>query len=171
MSGLEIERKLLVRLVGDPAAEAGARTLELEQAYLRDTGSGTRRIRRTIEHGVARFHLNAKRELASGVREEYEEEIDAPRYAALAAERDPERHAITKTRYAVPLDGLVWEIDVFAAALAGLVLAEVEHATVEELHQKLTPPACLVIVRDVTDDRRYTNAALARLDTTPDDEP
>ena len=164
MSGLEIERKLLVRLVGDPAAEPGARTLELEQAYLADTGSGTRRIRRTVEDGVARYHLNAKREVSPGVREEDEREIEAAEYDALGTERDPARRPVCKTRYAVPFGGHRWEIDVFAGALAGLVVAEVEHATVEELGHDLAPPPCLVIVRDVTDDRRYANAALARLD-------
>jgi CYTH domain-containing protein len=169
MSGLEIERKLLVRLVSDPALAPGARTLQLEQAYLTDTASETRRIRRTVEGGSERFHLNAKREVRPGVRGEDEEEIDAATYAALLAESDPGRQTVRKTRYAVPHDGYIWEIDVFAGPLAGLVVAEVEHATVEELELELEPPPCLVVLRDVTDDRCYTNAALARLDAPPSD--
>ena len=172
MSGadnLEIERKFLVRVVGDPAAEPGARTLELLQEYLVDDGTGTRRVRRTDDGSDVRYHTAAKRDIAPGVREEIEREIAVAEWSELRRGADPDRHAVVKTRYVVPSGGRIWEIDVFAGPLAGLALAEVELASEDELHLELHPPACIVIERDVTDDARYGNAALARLDAPPAD--
>ena len=164
---LEIERKFLVRLTGDPTAMPEARTLELLQLYLIDDGSGSRRIRRTDEGDDVRFHLAAKREISPGVREELEREIEVGEWSDLRRSADPERRPITKTRHVVPAHGRVWEIDVFGGALAGLVLAEIEFATAADLELEVEPPACLEIDADVTDDRRYGNAGLARLDAPP----
>ena len=64
---------------------------------------------------------------------------------------------IDKTRYMVDFDGLVWEVDEFHGALAGLVVAEVELPS--EDHTVGLPP---FIGREVTGDPRYYNSALGR---------
>jgi CYTH domain-containing protein len=166
---LEIERKFLVRIVGDPVAEEGVRTLELLQEYLVDDGTGMRRVRRTDDGEDVRYHTAAKRDIAPGVREEVEREIAVAEWSELRRAADPERHAITKTRYVVPSGRHTWEIDVFGGRLRGLALAEVEFATEAGLEDEVEPPDCIVIERDVTDDARYGNAALARLDAPPAD--
>ncbi len=124
--GLEIERKYLVRLVGDPRSAPGARSLALRQVYLLDEGAAARRIRATTVDGRTVHHLTVKEPIAPGVRREDEREIDATAFAALEAQADPARRAVVKERIAVPHAGRTWEIDIFAGALAGLVLAEVE---------------------------------------------
>jgi CYTH domain-containing protein/CHAD domain-containing protein len=65
---------------------------------------------------------------------------------------------ITKRRYRIPLDGSVVELDVFDGALRGLVVAEVEFSDAESLEAFVPPPW---FGSEVTDDRRYANAALA----------
>jgi len=52
----------------------------------------------------------------------------------------------------------VIELDVFGGSLDGLIMAEVEFRSAEEL-AAFEPPDWFG--RDVTDDNRYTNAALA----------
>ena len=165
--GLEIERKYLVRLVGDPRSAPGARSLALRQVYLLDEGAAARRIRATTVDGRTVHHLTVKEPIAPGVRREDEREIDATAFAALEAQADPARRAVVKELIAVPHAGRTWEIDIFAGALAGLVLAEVELGSVAELDERLEPPACIAVVRDVTDDDDYGNAHLARLDAPP----
>jgi CYTH domain-containing protein/CHAD domain-containing protein len=65
---------------------------------------------------------------------------------------------IEKTRYVIPVDGADAELDVFAGALAGLVLVEVELDS-DEAMAAFEPPAWFG--REVTDDDRYSNASLA----------
>ena len=65
---------------------------------------------------------------------------------------------VVKTRHRTTVGDHVVEVDVFADALAGLVLAEVEFASTAELAAFEAPGW---FGAEVTDDRRYTNAALA----------
>jgi adenylate cyclase len=62
---------------------------------------------------------------------------------------------LTKTRYRVPHDGLVWEVDVFEGHAQGLVLAEVE---LSHPDQSVTVPPWAG--QEVTRDPRYRNAAI-----------
>ena len=69
---------------------------------------------------------------------------------------------IDKTRHRVPLDesaGLVAEVDVYAGALAGLWVVEVEFGS-EAAAAAFDPPAWFG--RELTGERGWSNAALAR---------
>lgn len=145
----EIERRFIARLP-DPAALAGASALRLEQAYL-SAGEPGVRVRRAGD--VFTLTVKAGRGV---VREEVETGLPAEIGAALLEIAGARR--LNKTRYRLGR----WEIDVFEAALAGLILAEVELSSPEE---PVPPaPAGVVLVREVTDDGRYVNQALAALD-------
>lgn len=65
---------------------------------------------------------------------------------------------VAKTRFLVPHDGLVIEVDEFEGDNAGLVVAEVE---LPARDHPFVPPDWLG--DEVTDDPRYYNVALARL--------
>lgn len=71
---------------------------------------------------------------------------------------------IEKTRRAVEIDGHVVEVDVYTGKLEGLIVAEVEFASELEAEGFAPPPW---FGREVTDDRRYRNAALALADAPP----
>ena len=62
---------------------------------------------------------------------------------------------IEKTRHHVPVGDHVWEVDVFAGANEGLVVAEVELGSIDETIA--SPPWA---GREVTDDPRYYNIRL-----------
>jgi CYTH domain-containing protein len=64
---------------------------------------------------------------------------------------------VEKYRYLVPFGGLIWEIDEFLGANAGLLLAEVE---LERVDQRVPLPPWIGL--EVTGDHRYYNAWLAR---------
>ena len=65
---------------------------------------------------------------------------------------------IEKLRYKLPWHGLFWEIDVFQGENQGLVIAEIELPHEDKVFEK---PEWLG--REVTSDRRYSNASLAKL--------
>ena len=69
---------------------------------------------------------------------------------------------IEKTRYRVPYQGFVWEVDVYDGALAGLIVAEVELADESDEPAK---PAWLG--QELTGDHAYSNQTLA-LEGLPD---
>ena len=69
---------------------------------------------------------------------------------------------LEKTRTRVGHAGLVWEVDVFAGPLAGLVLAEVE---LDSADQPLALPDW--VGAEVTGDPRYMNNRLASATAPP----
>ncbi len=143
----EIERRFIVRV--RRALDAG-RARHLEQAYL-CTGDPGVRVRRAGEEYT--LTVKAGRGL---VRQEVE--IGLPPEAGAALLQMAGGHRLDKVRHRLGR----WEVDVFEAALDGLVLAEVELASADE--PLPPPPAGVELVRDVTDDPRYVNQALAALD-------
>ena len=62
---------------------------------------------------------------------------------------------IEKTRYKIPFDGFIWEVDEFAGENEGLIFAEIELKYEGEIFSQ---PHW--IGKEVTDDPRYYNANL-----------
>jgi CYTH domain-containing protein len=164
---LEIERKFLVGdLDATALAAAAADEFEIEQTYLAGAGGESLRVRRSVRlDGREERTETRKRRITSRTREEVERALDPGEYRRLIEQRDPTRRTIRKRRFKVPIaDGLVCEVDVFGGDLEGLVLAEVELPAEDAVFRL---PPWLTIVREVTDDPVYANAALARLDVAP----
>ena len=150
--GIEIERKFLV---ASDAWRGQARQpgTAMRQGYLAAGGPGLPSLRIRIA-GAAAF-LTVKGP-GGKVRAEFEYPIppaDAEAMLALSP-----LAVLSKTRFEVEHDGHLWTVDEFhaPAALQGLVLAEVE------LDDAATePPLPDWLGAEVTDDPRFTNAALA----------
>jgi CYTH domain-containing protein len=92
-------------------------------------------------------------------------EVNLPLTAAQFDELWPlVERVIEKTRRVLQLDGYAVEVDVYTGKLDGLVVAEVEFSSEAEA-AGFSPPAWFG--PEVTDDRRYRNAALALADAPP----
>lgn len=153
MPPLEIERKFLVRSL--PDGFGNARPVEIRQGYAED---GLRfrqkgdRYYETRKVGTSLVLEEHEREIS---REEFE-----TRWPLTAGRR------LEKTRTEIDLgSGLVAEVDIFGGSLAGLRYVEVEFPDVEAA-LAFVPPEWFG--REVTDDLRYRNSALARLGRPPD---
>lgn len=145
----EIERKFLV--TSDAwRLHAGSPTAIL-QAYIAVTPRASVRVR--IKDARTAF-LTVKSAGAALSRAEVEVEIPVAEAQELLELR--QGAIVEKHRYPVPFGGLVWEIDVFDGANAGLVLAEVELPGADH---PVTPPPWAGA--EVTGDARYYNASLA----------
>ncbi len=145
---IERERRFLVAELPDPLPPGS----HIEQAYL-TTGLVSVRVRRQGDVHTLTIKTG------SGMRRtEIERSLDADEFAVLWAVATELR--IVKTRHLVPVeDGSVAELDIFDGALAGRRLVEVEFAD-DATAIAFEPPTWFG--REVTDDGRYTNAALAR---------
>lgn len=147
--GLEIERKFLV--VGDGWRQ-GAVVTALRQGYVSAAREASVRVRLAGEQAW----LTIKGPPDGLARAEYEWPIPVADAAELLDTlcRAP---LIEKRRHVLEHAGHTWEVDEFEGANAGLVLAEVELASVDE---RVQLPAW--VGREVSSDGRYSNAALSR---------
>ncbi len=147
--GVEIERKFLVV---SEAWRTGAAGVAVRQGYLLAAPGTTVRVRLAGAEG----YLTIKGQHHGLRRAEFEYAIPAADAQAML-ETLCAQPVIEKTRYRVDFAGLVWEVDVFAGANAGLVVAEVE---LESEAQAVTLPPWVGL--EVSSDYRYTNAYLAQ---------
>ncbi|MCC5789063.1 MAG: CYTH domain-containing protein [Opitutales bacterium] len=154
---VEIERKFL--LPGPPPVEMGEGQL-LQQGYLSDDPERTVRVRLAGEQGF--LTIKGMTQADGLTRFEWEKEIPADDAQELLALGLP--GVIVKTRYRVPLEGNLWEIDCYQGKLKGLWVAEVELASAAEVVS--LPPW---LGREVSGDGQYTNAALRRIVATNED--
>ena len=149
---MEIERKYLPQGLPDWLELTGG--VEIEQAYL--CTSPTLRIRRMGDDYILTVKQRVVAPSSAIHHREEEFMLDNGSYSRLLAKR--EGNVVSKTRYKVPIGGLVAEIDVFHGVHDGLVLVEVEFPDTEAA-DAFTPPAWFG--REVSGDRRFTNAFLA----------
>jgi CHAD domain-containing protein/CYTH domain-containing protein len=151
-AGVEIERKYLLR--GLPDLDGATPVVEIHQGWL--PGERLReRIRRVRGDDATTYYRTIK--LGRGVKRiEIEESTSEEVFDRLWPLTKDCR--IRKRRYLVREGDLMWEIDEFLDR--DLHLAEVE---LESESQNPEPPRWLAphVVREVTDDPRYTNLALA----------
>ena len=147
--GKEIERKFLVK---NDSWKAKAKGKRYRQGYLSTLKERTVRVRTAGDQG----YLTIKGITQGASRAEYEYEIpfsDANEMLDGLCERP----IIEKTRYRLPQDDIVWEIDEFDGDNRGLIVAEVE---LKDEHQTVKMPDW--IGQEVTDDPRYFNANLVK---------
>lgn len=143
---IEIERKFLVRSEG---FRGGARAVSIRQGYLARTEEIVVRVRLADELAT----LTIKGKPTGITTPEFEYAI--PREHAISLLALCGEATIEKTRYSVRHLDHVWEVDVFAGANDGLMLAEIELETEAEtfsIPDWLGP--------EVTHDARFKNARL-----------
>lgn len=146
----EIERKFLVN---SDEWRAGAQGEIYKQGYIVSDAQRSVRVRVICD----RAYLTIKSGVKGISRAEFEYKIpltDAQEMLDTLCQPP----LIEKTRYKISINGLIWEVDEFAGANAGLILAEVE----------LTDEAQIIelptwIGEEVSHDSRYFNSNLARV--------
>ncbi len=153
----EIERKFLILRPDLLNLAALCSVQEISQTYL-TAAEGAVRVRRTEERGKVIFTETVKRSLSAIRRVEIERPLTEEEYHRRLAARDPRRQTIHKTRYRLPYEGHLFEIDIYPFWSRQAVM-EVELA--DEKEPFVLPPF-IHVLREVTEDPRYSNHALAR---------
>ena len=158
-TAFEIERKFLIRMPSCAwLLSASAEIWEMEQTYLLAENGESRRVRRIAQNGKIEYILTSKRRISDIKRIETETDISESEYKSFLEKADPERRTICKTRYRIPRGEHLFEIDVFPF-WEDKAFLEVELSSEEEA---FTLPKEAEVIREVTADRRYTNAAMAK---------
>lgn len=164
MIPLEIERKFLIKQTPALFEECTEKT-DIEQIYLKKSDPDIqRRIRSMSKNGETKYYYTEKRFISASVREENEQEITAEEYEDLRSEADPELVPIIKTRHILIYRSQRFEIDSYPFSAE---YASMELELSDEKQEIILPPYADVI-GEVTGDKRYSNAALAKNNRFPE---
>jgi len=145
----EIEHKYLVNaelwLQVEPK-----KSVEIKQGYLLTDPNKTVRVRTTGQVGF----ITIKGKTIGASRPEFEYEIPLADANQLIANFC--NNVIEKTRHYIFTKNKTWEVDVFEGLNQGLIVAEIELNSEEELYQKPN-----WVTKNVTDDTNYVNSNLS----------
>jgi CYTH domain-containing protein len=154
----ELERRFLVARLPEGIAED--RGWRISDRYIKSTHLRLRRME-PIHNGETIFKLGQK---------QVPSPPDFSRMTITNIYLSPNEYAVLtelealeldKVRHQIERGDCVFNVDVFDGHLAGLLLAEVGFGTPEELHRSLDLPPW--VIREVSDDFRFTGGALASL--------
>ncbi len=157
---IECERKFLIRYpdLNLLKAQKDVRISEIVQTYLTSPQGITDRVRARTALGKTTYTRTRKIRVSVLSAEEYESEISEETYKSLLQNADPERSPICKTRFVLPCGKHFAEIDIYPFWQKQAIL-EIELQSEEEA---FTLPSFVEIIREVSADKRYKNACLAR---------
>jgi len=148
---IEIERKFLVR--NHTFKEMATRHFHIKQGFLNSHPERTVRVRLSGERGY--LTIKGMGNKNGTTRFELEYTISSDEAVRLLAICEP--GIIDKTRYEIPWEGNVWEVDVFGGENQGLIIAELE---LESEDDQFNTPSWLG--EEVTGKPRYYNSQLSK---------
>ena len=157
---LEIERKFLIKYPPLQMLQhiPNCCCVHISQVYLDIPDANVRLRKRTVD-GICSYIRTEKSKISALTRLETECDITEIEYNELLQYRHPEMAVIDKKRYCLMYKGKYLEIDVFHFWSDK---AYVEAELIAEDEQVELPPF-LEVIKEVSQDRRYTNKALAQL--------
>lgn len=149
--GLEIERRFLVEAI---PASVLQKPVYMRQGYLPVEGKRTARVRIAGD----KAYFTAKGPAKNHARTELEWSIPLEDAQQMLDEFCDDR-ILEKVRYHYEYAGLTWEIDVFLGLNYGLIIAEVELSSIDQVVD--LPPGWLM--REIGDDEsEFYNAVLVK---------
>lgn len=152
--GVEIERKFLVK---NERWRKNSKPTRIMQAYLSDHYDRIVRVRIHDDKGCLTIKNAGNGGLA---RKEFEYEIPVSD-AEFMIKKMSCSTPIIKTRHLLDAgNGQTWEVDEFHGAYEGLIVAEIE---LDAENERFEIPDWLG--EEVTDDKRYSNASLAKMNS------
>lgn len=155
----EIERRYLIRRPDEKALSAlpDCAYTDISQTYLRAAAGTTERVRKRGLDGQWQYSYTIKRRISLMSNIEDERAISPEEYAQLLTRADPARRTIEKRRYTLPWEGHVFEIDLYSFWKQQAIM-EVE---LKDENEAAPLPPSVIVLRELTGDRVYSNAALA----------
>lgn len=157
----EIERKYLIEYPDVKWLESlpHCRRVEIIQTYLKSGKGEETRVRQRGADGHYVYYRTTKRAISGLRRVETESRLSEKEYLRLLMDADPTKRPIRKDRYCLMHEGQYFEIDVYPFWTDKAIL-EIE---LSEEEQEIHIPKEIRVIREVTEDENYKNAALASI--------
>lgn len=162
---LEIERKFLIKKPNIQLLESlpNCKKVEIIQTYLQSIENEETRIRQRGNLGSYIYTITTKKQLSNATRQETEKRISQKEYLTLLNNADTTLHQVRKTRYCLMENNTYFEIDIYPFS-QNTAICEVELC---EKDEKIVFPSFIEPIKEVTDNKSYSNRALA--ENIPDD--
>ncbi len=156
---LEIEHKFLIEF---PDLELIKKkyicdTVDIKQLYITFPNRDTTRVRKRGYGDDAVYIMTTKSRITDTIREETEQRITKSQFDEYSKYADSGRRPIIKKRTCIIANGKYFELDVFPFWNDKAIL-EIELDSEDET---FTIPEGIRVIREVTDDPAYTNAAMS----------
>lgn len=164
IKGYEIERKFLVEFPDVNTLDV-KKKCEILQTYLKNNENETqRRVRRIVVGSNIVYTYTEKLFLTSVTRQEMEYEIDEAEYCRLVLQARDDCAPIEKIRYCFEYANQLFELDAYPFS-EELAILELELSDPE---QHIEFPDNIKIIKEVTGDSSYANAAIATAGAFPE---
>lgn len=156
----EIERKYLIDYPDIRYLESltTCRKVEIIQTYLNAEPGCELRVRQRGENGNYLYYRTEKRRVNDVRRVELERRLTEREYLTALMDADTALHPIRKTRYCLTWEEQYFEIDIYPF-WTDKAIVEIE---LTDENQPVSMPDFLRVQKEVTDDKRYSNYALAK---------
>lgn len=158
----EIERKFLIEYpdVRMLAALPNCEKVEIIQTYLKSDADEEVRIRQRGAKGNYIYYETRKKTITGLKRIEIEHRLTKDEYLERLMQADPDRRQIRKDRYCLADRSQYFEIDVYPF-WNDKAIVEIELSDPDE---DIRFPKMLKIIKEVTDDPKYKNSSLAKIE-------
>ena len=158
--GIEIERKYIIHM---PDVEmlrefCGYTTSSITQTYLNTNDGSTLRVRKREYADHISYTETRKIRIDKMSVEELEREISAEEYATLLQSARDDSAPIRKTRHTFDYMGHTVEIDVYPQWQSFCIM----ETELDRPDEEVEYPSVIRILCEVTGDKRYSNAGMAR---------
>ena len=137
----------------------GVRIKHIEQTYLVRENGKKARVRRIVENSEVSFIKTVKQRISALSCFEDEREITREEYESELKNADADKSVLFKTRYCIPYENHVIEIDVYPF-WSDRALLEVELSSESE---EFSIPEFVKIIKEVSEDSRYKNTNIAKI--------
>ena len=157
---LEIERKYLIKMPDLSLLEQQPiyMKIEMEQAYLKDYGETEgMRVRKSTLNGKTSYKKTYKKHITNVTRIEIEDDISELGWQEYLKEVDPESTPIKKVRHCFMYKSQLFELDIYPFWNDRATL-ELELSSED---QQIILPPFIEVIKEVTDDKRYSNRSLS----------
>ena len=157
---LEIERKYIIAMpdIENMQSMESYGKSEMLQIYLPSKNGETHRIRRRTYSDKTVYFETVKIRVDKMSSNEFEREISKDEFDLLAKMHDLNTRPIEKVRHTFLYKGQLFEIDVYPEWKSTAIM----ETELEDRDTSVEIPEFIRIVREVTGDKRYSNAGMSR---------
>lgn len=153
----EIERKFLIEYPDLTWLNKTCKKLEIIQTYLKSKEGEEVRLRQRGSNGHYIYTQTIKKFISDIKRLELERRLSQSEYLNLIMDADPTKRSIRKTRYCLIYKNQYFEIDLYPF-WNDKAIVEIE---LNDENQNFELPKQLRLIKEVTNDPKYKNSALA----------
>lgn len=154
---MEIERKFLIEMPNIEDLDI-RNTLDIVQVYLSNgSNDSQRRVRKITENNTEKYFYTEKIFITPVLRKENESEITFQMYEELLKEAKTDCTPVTKRRICFNYINQLFEMDIYPFS-SDLAILELE---LDAPSQEILFPDYIRVIKEVSDDKRYSNAVLA----------